>query len=173
MKKILTPLLALLVPAVLCTAQMDRNHKEALSGHEIPPVVLASQKSNFPNAFVTKWHSYSNLPKPGPNDLFYSANYKSQGSNSFKAYFDQQGNVIARMTFLPNYSIPESIRQDVLSANQNSKIKSGDLIELYDRDMVLYRVRVNTDGLLQYLYYDKYAKMLKASRVPMEVLSLN
>jgi hypothetical protein len=81
--------------------------------------------------------------------------------------------VIARLTFLPAYSIPESIQGKVLANYQRSKIKSAQLIELYDRDMEIYRVRINTDGLLQDLYYDKYAKMLNASRLPVEILNLN
>jgi len=172
MKKI-TSFLIILLPALVCLGQMDRNHKEMLASYEVPASVRSSQETNFPNTFVTRWYQYSNLPEPDPRDLYYTSNFKREGTNSFKAYFDQQGNVIARLTFLPAYSIPESIQGKVLANYQRSKIKSAQLIELYDRKMEIYRIRINTDGLLQDLYYDRYAKMLNASRLPVEILSLN
>ena len=154
-------------------AQMDRNHKIALSSYEVPTSVLESQKFNFPNGYVTKWSKYTNLPVASVDDYFYISNFKHSGVHSFKAYFDQEGNVIAKMTFMPSFELPEMIQESVNNSYLNTRIKSGDLIKLYDLDIEIYRVRINTEGLLQYVYYDRYAKMLNPQRLPYEVMFLN
>lgn len=171
--KTITTLALLLISSTVLMAQMDRNHKVALNDSEVPVPVRVSQQNHFPNGFVINWHSYSNLPDPSEKENYYISTFKKQGSRSFKAYFDGEGNVIAKITFLPTYTLPESIQESVNNAYLNSKIKSGDLIELYDRDMTLYRVRVNTEGLLQYMYYDRYARMLDPRRLPTELFALN
>lgn len=173
MKRLFTVLFVTVISTTVLKAQMDRNHKFTLDTYEVPASVKASQKENFPNGFVTQWSKYTNLPNTEKDDWFYISNFKKLGAQNFKAYFDPEGNIIAKMTFLPTYELPESILESVGTNALNTRIKSGDLIRIYDLDIEIYRVRINTEGLLQYVYYDRYAKMLNPRRLPSEVMFLN
>ena len=173
MKKIVLLSFILLFSTMVLKAQMDRNHKIALNTSDVPTLVRASQQQNFPNGFVTNWSKYTNIPETESYDWFYISNFKKQGAQNFKAYFDSEGKIIAKMTFLATYELPERIVESVGTNSLSTRIKSGDLIKLYDLDIEIFRVRINTEGLLQYVYYDRYARMLNPRRLPTEVLFLN
>jgi hypothetical protein len=174
MKKIiLTSVLISLFALQTTNSQMGRFQKYSLSESQVPESVLASQRVNFPNSFVTNWFQYSNFPSPTENSSYYISSFQKQGSNSFRAYFTADGELISKITFLPTFTLPEVILERVHNSYLNTRIKSGDLIKLYDLDIEIYRVRLNTEGLLQYVYYDRYARMLSGSQIPAEVLTLN
>jgi hypothetical protein len=172
-KLIFTTVLVSLFTIQTTSSQMGRFQKYSLSESEVPESVLISQKENFPTGFVTNWFQYSNFPSPNENSSYYISSFQKQGTNSFKAYFNAEGELISKVTFLPTFALPEVIQEGVHNSHLNTRIKSGDLIRIYDLNLEIYRVRINTEGLLQYVYYDKYARMLDGNRLPVEVLSLN
>jgi hypothetical protein len=170
---ILTTVLISLFTVQTTNSQMGRYQKYSLNESEVPEIVLESQRENFPRGFVTDWFQYSNFPSPNENSSYYISSFQKQGSNSFKAYFNAEGELISKVTFLPTFALPEVIQEGVHNSYLNTRIKSGDLIRLYEPDIEIYRVRINTEGLLTYVYYDRYARMLDGNRLPVEVLSLN
>jgi len=174
MKKIVFNCLFLtLLTIPLAQSQMGRFHKFSLNDNQVPVTVLESQNEHFPNGFVTNWFRYSNLPEGNRTGSYYISNFQFEGSNSFKAYYTDEGRLVSHVKFLPKFALPEELVENVGNTYLNTRIKSGDLIRLYDYDMEVYRLRINIEGLLQYVYFDKYARMLEGGNLPFEIMTLN
>jgi hypothetical protein len=152
-------------------AQYDAVDRFSIDEREVPSAVINAQRNQFLDGFVTEWKLHNkNIDRE--NDLtHYMAIFKKDGRQGNRSYYSTSGDLLAYVVFINSFDIPETIQIDVKEKFEKSKIKAGEFIDLENPKREFYRIKLNNDGLLQYIYYDKLGRQLQKRNLPIEIFS--
>lgn len=152
-------------------AQYNEIETLDLSADEVPMEVLANHRSRFPGSFNYEWQRQNARFIDLDESTHFVVHFKKDGRMGHKAFYDANYNFVAYVGFVQNLNLPESIQDQAPEFLLGSYVKSGEIIEMGAPSMFIYRVRVNSQGLLKYLYFDKYGNILDKRNLSPKVFS--
>lgn len=151
-------------------AQYNELRSTRISPVEIPEEILRNHNNNFPGALNYQWEKRT-ARFLNENEAYFVVDFKNRGTRGHKAFYDMNNELIAYVSFVETMNLPEAIQ---LSASQyltGSYVKSGEIIQLGPEGAFLYRVRINNDGLLKYVYFDRYGNLVDKRKISPKVFS--
>lgn len=143
--------------------------REVISTAEVPEVVILAQRNQFSDGFVTEWKMHKESDKIENDTPFYMATFKKKGRLGNYAYYTEQGTLLAYSLFIDSFEVPANIREYCFRNHANAQIKAAELIDLENPQRFIYRVRLNTDGQLIYLYFDTNGNPIDKLKLPREI----
>lgn len=162
----LTALLAIL-PGAFC--QYSNIIRVEINEAAVPELVQQAQQWQFPDGFVTGW-KYHTLQEDIEGDTtYYMATFKRAGRTGNYSYFSTDGTLLAYSLYVSSADLPASIQENASRKLEGSVIKSAELLDLENPKRQLYRVRLNNDGLLKYVYFDMNGNALEKRDLPPKI----
>ncbi len=150
-------------------AQYSSIARETISTNEVPEVVTKAQRNKFNDGFVTTWKVHKESDKVENDTLYYMATFKKKGRLGNYAYYTEQGGLLAYSLFVDSFEVPANIREYCFRNYNDAKIKAAELIDLENPQQFIYRVRLNADGQLTYLYFDTNGNPIDKFKLPREI----
>jgi hypothetical protein len=172
MKKLTLLVLAALFLSPYCSsAQYHSIKRTNIKEAEVPTAVRNAQRKQFYDGFVTEWQIHEK-DDSWENDLtHYMATFKKDGRFGNYAYYSPQGVLFAYSLFVNPFDLPESIQELSQASYEGSRIKSAELIDLEDPKLFIYRIRMNNEGQLNYLYFDINGNRFDKNRLPLKIFT--
>jgi hypothetical protein len=143
--------------------------REAINTNEVPELVIKAQRDKFSDGFVTNWKVHKESDKVENDIQYYMATFKKKGRLGNYAYYTKHGNLLAYSLFVDSFEVPANIREYCFQNYNNAKIKAAELIDLENPQRFIYRVRLNADGQLTYLYFDTNGNPIDKFKLPREI----
>jgi hypothetical protein len=169
MKNILYITVSLFFFTQITFAQYSSIGREDINTNEVPELVTNAQRNKFNDGFVTKWNVHKESDKVENDALYYMATFKKKGRLGNYAYYTEQGDLLAYSLFVDSFEVPANIREYCFRKYDNAKIKAAELIDLENPQRFIYRVRLNADGQLTYLYFDTNGNPIDKFKLPREI----
>ena len=150
-------------------AQYSNIARETITTNEVPEVVIKAQRDQFRDGFVTEWKMHKESDKIENDRPYYMATFKKKGRYGNYAYYAEEGTLLAYSLFVDSFEVPANIREYCFRNYDNAKIKGAELIDLENPQQFIYRVRLNADGQLTYLYFDANGNPIDKFKLPKEI----
>jgi hypothetical protein len=141
----------------------------AINEAAVPETVQQAQQWQFPDGFVTGWKYHSLQQDIEDDTTYYMASFKRGGRPGNYAYFSADGTLLAYSLYVSSDDLPAGIQENAGRKLNGSVIKSAELIDLENPKRQLYRVRLNSDGLLKYIYFDMNGNLLERATLPSKI----
>jgi len=152
-------------------AQYHSISRTVIQESEVPLAVIDSQRTQFYDGFVTEWQIHQK-DDSWENDLtHYMATFKKDGRFGNYAYYSPEGTLYAYSLFVNPYDLGESIQELSQKSFEGSRIKSAELIDIEDPQVKIYRIRMNNEGQLNYLYFDINGNPIDKNRLPIKIFT--
>lgn len=97
------------------------------------------------------------------------ATFKKQGRLGNYAYYTPEGELLAYSLFVDGFDLPDNIQEYCFRNYNQSRIKAAELIDLENPQQFIYRVRLNAEGLLTYVYFDNNGNPIDKFKLPREI----
>ncbi len=136
---------------------------------QVPSAVLVSQQREFNQGFVTGWKIHTKNNALAEDVDYFMATFKNKGRLGNYAYYTVTGELLAYSLFVDARDLPENIQEYCFRNFNNSNIKSAELIDLENPQQFIYRVRLNEDGILNYLYFDNNGNVIDKFKLPLKI----
>jgi hypothetical protein len=150
-------------------AQYSNIAREDINTIDVPELVTRAQRNKFNDGFVTKWKVHKESDKVENDAPYYMATFKKKGRLGNYAYYTEQGDLLAYSLFVDSFEVPANIREYCFRNYNDAKIKAAELIDLENPQQFIYRVRLNADGQLTYLYFDANGNPIDKFKLPKEI----
>jgi hypothetical protein len=150
-------------------AQYSSIDRKAINTSEVPDLVTTAQRTKFSDGFVTKWKLHKESDKVENDKPYYMATFKKQGGLGNYAYYTEQGDLLAYSLFIDSFNVPANIREYCFRNYNNAQIIAAELIDLENPQQFIYRVRLNAEGQLTYLYFDTNGNPIDKFKLPREI----
>lgn len=150
-------------------AQYSSIARESINTTEVPELVTTAQRTKFNDGFVTNWKVHKESHKVENDTQYYMATFKKQGRLGNYAYYTEQGDLLAYSLFIDSFEVSANIREYCFRNHDNAKIKAAELIHLENPQRLIYRVRLNADGQLTYLYFDTNGNPIDKLKLPRKI----
>jgi hypothetical protein len=172
MKKLTLLVFAALILSPICTfAQYHSIKRTVIQESEVPSEIIDAQRKQFYNGFVTEWQIHEK-DASWENDLtHYMATFKKDGRFGNYAYYSPKGTLYAYSLFVNPFDLGESIQELSQKSFEGSRIKSAELIDIEDPQVQIYRVRMNNEGQLNYLYFDINGNRIDKNQLPVKIFT--
>ncbi|MEL6810291.1 MAG: hypothetical protein AAFP76_03030 [Bacteroidota bacterium] len=145
--------------------------RKVVKNSDVPMEVKAAQRTAFRDGFVTEWQIHVK-DDSWKNDLtHYMAIFKKDGRFGNYAYYSPEGELFAYSLFVNPMDLPEIIQENTQNYFEGARIKSAELIDLEKPKTYLYRIRLNNEGQLKYLYFDRNGKPLDKNWLPIQIFT--
>jgi|GEM_PF-3355531 len=139
----------------------------SVSENEVPVEIKQMHNQKYPAAFNTKWQ-VKNVNYLKSDNQIYVVNFKMDGRVGHKAFYNENQGFMAYVGFVNSMDLPENIQLKGIEYVQDDFIKYGQIIQLEEPYIFLYRLKVNNTGQLEYFYFDKYGnKLAKENLAPL------
>ena len=169
--KLLLSLFVTLISVSILFSKYNEIVNTALDNNEIPQEIIKTHQNKFFGAVTDQWSKQKAKFIDHENNEYYVVSFRKDGRGGHKAFYDGNHNFVAYVGYVASYNLPENIQLTATNQLQNSYVKFGELIEIGNSKMFLYRVRINNDGLLKYVYFDKEGKLLERKNISPKVFS--
>ncbi len=169
MKNSLYITIGLFLLSHVAIAQYSNINRENIDTNDVPENVAQAQKEQFRNGFVTNWKVHKKDKKVQNDTPYYMATFKKQGRLGNYAYYSEEGDLLAYSLFVDSFDLPENIQEYCFRNYNQTKIKAAELIDLENPQQFIYRVRLNAEGLLTYLYFDTNGNPVDKFNLPREI----
>lgn len=152
-------------------AQYHSHSRTIIKESEVPIAVIESQRKQFYDGFVTEWQIHEK-DDSWENDLtHYMATFKKDGRFGNYAYYSPEGTLYAYSLFVNPFDLGESIQELSQKSYEGSRIKSAELIDIEDPQVKIYRIRMNNEGQLNYLYFDINGNRINKNQLPIKIFT--
>ncbi len=155
----------------LAIAQYHSIVRTEIAESEVPEEVILSQRFEFSDGFITGWKFHTKQDTIQNDTSYFMASFKKDGRLGNYAYYSEEGKLLAYLLHINSGDLPGSIQENAKNNLRGSYIKSAELIDLENPKRQLYRVRLNNEGLLQYVYYDMSGNIIDKMKLPAEIFS--
>jgi len=169
MKNLIYTTLCLCLATQIAVAKYSGIDREVINTNEVPEVVTDAQKKQFRTGFVTKWKIHKKNEIFADDSAYYMATFKKQGRLGNYAYYTPEGELLAYSLFVDNFDLPENIQEYCFRNYNNARIKAAEFIDLEKPQQFIYRVRLNADGLLTYIYFNTNGNPIDKFKLPREI----
>jgi hypothetical protein len=149
-------------------AQYKDIDTKVIPENDVPEEIIKSQRKQFYDGFVTQWKLHTQNKANQNDTTYYMANFKNKGRRGNYAYYSTLGDLLASSIYMSPFDIPGNIKEYCINKYQETKIKSAELILIGSQNRQIYRVRLNKDGALTYLYFDTNGNPIDKRQVPPE-----
>ena len=172
MKKLITLTFVIVFLCPISThAQYHSIKRTVIQESEVPLSVIDAQRKQFYDGFVTEWQLHQK-DDSWENDLtHYMATFKKDGRFGNYAYYSPQGELYAYSLLVNPFDLGESIQELSQKSYEGSRIKSAELIDIENPQVQIYRIRMNNEGQLNYLYFDINGNPIDKNRLPMKIFT--
>lgn len=167
-----SPTYITLILFFITTLAMGQYHatvRDQINESEVPEEVLRSQQFQFSDGFITEWKFHTRQETIEEDATYFMASFKKDGRLGNYAYYAEDGTLLAYLLHINSGDLPGSIQENAKNSLKGSHIKSAELIDLEHPKRMLYRVRLNSEGLLKYVYYDMYGNLLDKTKLPSQI----
>ena len=103
--------------------------------------------------------------------MYYKVIFKDNGLLGQKAFYDTEG-FVGFVGHIYGKNLPESIQIKATSYFDINTVKQGQIIELNEPYIFIYRLKINNQGLLEHVYFDKYGNVLDKNNLPSKIFTL-
>lgn len=162
-------LLLLTIAVFLVCSSLQAQYNQNMTSvfeNEVPTAVKQMHIQQYPAAFNTKWQ-VKNVKYLNIDQVIYVVNFKMYGRQGHKAFYNEDEGFMAYVGFVNSRDLPENIQIKGIEYVEDDFIKYGQIIQLEEPYIFLYRLKVNNTGQLQYFYFDKYGnKIAKENLAP-------
>ena len=170
MKKI-TLLLCSLYIAGIMTAQETPLNNDPIPEAEVPQVVLASQKANFPDGYVNEWFIDRGLTAGDDAPVRYISQFgDSFSTNTHFATYLPNGMLFYDAKFLETAIIPSDIMIQVRKAFDDYEVENARLFTLYEPKRQIYQVKLRNQAYIQMAYYSIDGRPIPKKELPEALL---
>lgn len=159
----------LLLSITIATAQYQDIERTKIEKSQVPEAVTDAQQRQFREGFVTQWKLHLQNNKYQDDVTYYMAKFKKGGAHGNYAYYSTEGELLAYSLFKNGFDLPESIQDYCFTNFRDTKIKSAEFIDLENPKQFIYRVRLNQQGQLQYLYFSNDGQLIEKERLPAKI----
>ena len=170
MKKVVLVTFVLFV-SFTSIAQYSTIVREDIKEADVPDAVKQAQRMQFYDGFVTGWKFHKKQNDIQGDKTYYVANFKKDGRLGNYSYYSEDGQLLAYLLHIDSGNLPGSIQENAAGNLNRSNIKSAELIDLENPQRQLYRVRLNNDGLLKYVYYDMRGNLMDKRDLPVALFA--
>lgn len=151
------------------TAQYSNIERTTINESDVPEEVIRAQRMEFPGGFVTNWKFHKKQIAVDNDATYYMAAFKKAGRLGNYSYYTDTGKLLAYSLYMTRFDLPESIQNAAMNNLNGSVIKSAELIDLENPKRTIYRVRLNSDGSLQYIYFDNNGNQIDKRKLPPDI----
>lgn len=155
----------------LVNAQYNDIDVTSMSRDILPEAVLKDHTRRFPNVIDIEWTKQTARFIAQDGGSFYVVRFKKDGHSGHKSFYDSQNNFVAYVGHVAAFSLPDPVKDQATTALSDSYIKAGEIIELGNPSLFIYRVRVHSEGYLRYIYFDKYGNQIDKRNLHPSVFS--
>lgn len=157
---------------LVCTITFGQYHtieRTQINESDVPEEIIRSQRFQFHDGFVTGWKFHTREDAVQEDTSYYMASFKKDGRLGNYAYYSEKGELLAYLLHINSGDLPGSIQENAKNSLKGSHIKSAELIDLENPKRQLYRVRLNSQGQLKYMYYDMYGNIIDKFKLPSQI----
>ena len=169
-----TTLYFVLIFCILPTSgfsQYSSIERRVIDRTEVPEAVIKSQRNQFPDGFVTQWKIHTRDVSVDQDITYYMATFKKDGRLGNYSYYSPAGKLYAYSIFISAFDLPEYIRNQINNEMSGWFIKAAEMIDLEDPHRYIYRVRLNNNGQLRYLYFDGNGEPISKNKLPANIFA--
>ncbi len=145
--------------------------RQTINESSVPSEVIRAQNMQFNDGFVIGWKLHVKNKLIQDDLTYYMANFKKNGRVGNYAYYSEIGTLLAYSVYVNSFDLPEGIQDYCNTHFQQKKIKSAELIDIENPKRFVYRVRLNNDGMLRYIYFDNNGNVIEKHKLPTEIFA--
>lgn len=157
---------------LVCTMTFGQYHaieRVKINESDVPEEVVRSQRFEFSDGFVTGWKFHTREDAVEEDTSYFMASFKKDGRLGNYSYFSEEGELLAYLLHINSGDLPGNIQESAKNNLKGSYIKSAELIDLENPKRQLYRIRLNSEGQLKYVYYDMYGNIIDKYKLPSQI----
>jgi hypothetical protein len=163
--------LSLFLVCAMTFGQYHAIERVQINESDVPEEVVRAQRLEFSDGFVTGWKFHMREDTVDDDTSYFMASFKKDGRLGNYSYYSKEGELLAYLLHINSGDLPGNIQESAKNSLQGSYIKSAELIDLENPKRQLYRVRLNSDGQLKYLYYDMYGNIIDRYKLPAQIFA--